>query len=97
MIHTVGPRGEKPDTLRNCYKTSLAIMKDKQLKTIAFPCIATGIYGYPNLAAAHVAASEVREYLESHADDVDRIIFCVFLDVDKDFYEGVLQSYFPLN
>jgi O-acetyl-ADP-ribose deacetylase (regulator of RNase III) len=97
VIHTVGPRGEKPGLLQQCYRNSLKIMLEKKLQTIAFPCISTGIYGYPNEPASHVAAYEVRKHLESYNDQVDRIIFCLFLAPDQTVYEGVLQSYFPLN
>ncbi|CAH0556046.1 unnamed protein product [Brassicogethes aeneus] len=95
VIHTVGPYGEKTNILQGCYKNSLDIMLDVKLRTIAFPCIATGIYGYPNLPAAHVASREVRKHLEKNHDAVDRVIFCVFLPEDKVIYEGILQSYFP--
>ncbi|XP_068897737.1 macro domain-containing protein RSc0334-like [Tenebrio molitor] len=97
VIHTVGPRGEKPGLLQQCYRNSLKIMLEKKLQTIAFPCISTGIYGYPNELASHVAAYEVRKHLESYNDQVDRIIFCLFLAPDQTVYEGVLQSYYPLN
>ncbi|XP_050502712.1 macro domain-containing protein CT2219-like [Diabrotica virgifera virgifera] len=97
VIHTVGPRGEKTDYLRNCYKNSLEVMLDNKLRTIAFPCISTGIYGYPNLPAAHVAAYTVRKHLEAHEGDIDRVIFCLFMDEDKKIYEELLQSYFPLE
>lgn len=97
VIHTVGPKGEKPEDLRNCYRTCLKLMVENKLRTIAFPCISTGIYGYPVEPAAHIATYEVRKHLEEHADKVDRIIFCVFLEDDADIYEGVMQSYFPLH
>ncbi|XP_056632403.1 macro domain-containing protein CT2219-like [Diorhabda sublineata] len=97
VIHTVGPRGEKTGDLRNCYNNSLKLMTEYKLKTLAFPCISTGIYGYPNLPAAHVAAYTIRKYLEANENDVERIIFCLFMDEDKKIYEGLLQSYFPLN
>lgn len=97
VIHTVGPQGEKTDLLKNCYKNSLKLMLDNKLRSIAFPCISTGIYGYPNLPAAHVAAYTVRKHLEANAGAVDRVIFCLFMDEDKKIYEGLLQSYFPLN
>ncbi|CAG9861962.1 unnamed protein product [Phyllotreta striolata] len=97
VIHTVGPQGEKTDLLRNCYNNSLQVMLDNKLRTIAFPCISTGIYGYPNLPAAHVAAYAVRKHLEANPNAVDRVIFCLFMEEDKKIYEGLLQSYFPLN
>lgn len=97
MIHTVGPVGEKPDLLNSCYKNSLNILLENGLKSIAFPCISTGIYGYPQLPAAHVAAYTVRKHLEKHSNKVDRVIFCLFMPEDREIYEGILQSYFPLQ
>ncbi|XP_022906807.1 macro domain-containing protein CT2219-like [Onthophagus taurus] len=97
VIHTVGPQGEKPDLLSQCYKNSLKLFFEQNLRTIAFPCISTGIYGYPLEPAAHVAVNEVRSFLESNSSKVDRIIFCLFADQDVTIYQGVLQSYFPLK
>lgn len=97
MIHTVGPVGEKPGLLKNCYKNCLDIMLQNKLRSIAFPCISTGIYGYPIEPAAHIAVYEVRKHLEANKDAVDRVIFCVFDQNDEQVYQGVLQSYFPLN
>lgn len=97
VIHTVGPRGEKTDLLKSCYKKSLDIMKAEGLKTIAFPCVSTGIYGYPLVPAAHVATMQVRTFLEESGEGVERVIFCLFSDEDEDVYQKVLQSYFPLD
>lgn len=97
VIHTVGPVGEKPGLLKQCYKNSLGVMHSNKLRTIAFPCISTGIYGYPLEPAAHIAAYEVRQHLEANTNDVDRVIFCVFDQTDETLYQGILQSYFPLN
>ena len=55
VIHTVGPKDEFPEELSSCYTTSLDLMKKHKLKTIAFCCVSTGIYGYPNDKAAKVA------------------------------------------
>lgn len=95
IIHTVGPHGEKPGLLQLCYRNSIELMLSQKLRTIAFPCISTGIYGYPLKPAAHVAVMEVRKQLEKHYDKIDRVIFCLFTDMDKQIYQGVLQSYFP--
>lgn len=97
IIHTVGPQGEKPDLLARCYKNSLELMSTNKLTTIAFPCISTGIYGYPILGASHVAVYEVRKFLEQNMNAVDRVIFCVFLPADLEIYQGILQSYFPIK
>lgn len=97
VIATVGPRGENTAALKNCYVNSLKRALENNARTIAFPCISTGIYGYPNEAASHVASSTVRTFLETHGDKFDRVIFCVFLDIDNNLYEQVLQSYFPVK
>jgi len=98
VIHTVGPMGQKEDRLRSCYATCLKRLEEKKLKSTAFPCISTGIYGYPNEAAAPVAMETVRKWLEKgdNAEQVDRIIFCLFLEVDVKEYETLMQHYFPL-
>lgn len=97
IIHTPGPQEEKPNLLQQCYKNCLKVLLENKLGTIAFPCISTGIYGYPNDKAANVAAAEVRKCLEEHAEKIDRIIFCVFLPKDLELYEDILQSYFPVE
>lgn len=96
VIHTVGPKGENAPSLKKCYESCLKIMTEHQFKSIAFPCISTGIYGYPLWPAAHIATSEVRNYLEHHHDKVDRIIFCLFSNEDVQIYEAVMQGYFPV-
>ncbi|OXA51703.1 macro domain-containing protein RSc0334 [Folsomia candida] len=97
VIHTVGPQAEEAKILQSCYSNSFQLMLENDLKSIAFPCIATGIYGYPNDSAAHVALSTTREFLEKHSDKVDRIIFTTFLPIDDKVYETLLQKYFPLE
>ncbi|XP_013410774.1 O-acetyl-ADP-ribose deacetylase MACROD1 isoform X2 [Lingula anatina] len=98
VIHTVGPVGENEDRLKSCYVSCLNLMKEYKLRTVAFPCISTGIYGYPNEPACDTALSCVRNWLEEgdNADTVDLIIFCLFLPVDVGFYESKMLDYFPL-
>lgn len=100
IIHTVGPMGEDPNLLQNCYKNSLNIMKEYGLTNIAFPCISTGVYGYPNDKAANVGLKSVRDWLESNQEysrDIKRIIFCLFLNVDINLYHKLLPKYFPVK
>uniref|UniRef100_W5LZJ9 Mono-ADP ribosylhydrolase 1 n=1 Tax=Lepisosteus oculatus TaxID=7918 RepID=W5LZJ9_LEPOC len=73
VIHTVGPivqTGSVGDrerqALRNCYWSCLETARAQQLRTVAFPCISTGVYGYPPSEAADVALRTVREYLDTH-------------------------------
>jgi len=95
IIHTVGPMGEKPDDLRNCYENSLNLAKNNNLRSIAFPCISTGVYGYPSEKAAHVALKTVRDWLQANPDSIDRVIFCLFMPIDIDVYNQLLPFYFP--
>ncbi|CAE1257363.1 MACROD [Acanthosepion pharaonis] len=96
VIHTVGPRGEDPDKLRSCYENSLKYLLENELKSIAFPCVSTGIYGYPNDKAAEVVLKTVREWLEKNNEKVERVIFCLFLEKDIRIYEEKMQLYFPI-
>lgn len=96
VIHTVGPIGEKPDALSSCYQKSLELMVENNLRSIAFPCISTGVYGYSSENACPVALRTVREFLEKNSDKVDRVIFCLFMEKDIDLYEKEMQVYFPI-
>uniref|UniRef100_A0A671KZ77 O-acetyl-ADP-ribose deacetylase MACROD1-like n=1 Tax=Sinocyclocheilus anshuiensis TaxID=1608454 RepID=A0A671KZ77_9TELE len=101
VIHTVGPIvhdsvGEREEqALRNCYYTCLHTATKNHLRTVAIPCISTGVYGYPPDQAVEVALRTVREYLEQNHEKLDRVIFCVFLKSDKELYETMLPAYFP--
>ena len=95
IIHTVGPVGEKPGLLEKCYRSSLELAVQHGLRSIAFPCISTGVYGYPNDRAAPVAISAVRRFLELNPSSLDRVIFCLFLPQDVELYNKLLPVYFP--
>lgn len=76
VIHTVGPiyrdgRHGEPEKLRNCYWNSLSLALEKEIATVAFPSISTGVYGYPIREAAAVALSTVREFCERTAASND--------------------------
>jgi len=85
VIHTVGPvwrdgcHGE-PELLRNCYWHSLELARQYKLKSIAFPCISTGVYGYPPDQAAGVAISSVREHQNTGYEIA--VTFCCFQESD---------------
>ena len=92
VIHTVGPvwnGGDKnePELLARCYRNSLALAGKHGLKSIAFPAISTGIYGYPKEPATEIAVREVRE----HAT-IDRVIFCCFDNATAELYRRAISS-----
>ncbi|TFK21171.1 A1pp-domain-containing protein [Coprinopsis marcescibilis] len=101
VIHTVGPvyglpKEEKAEQLASCYRTSLELAVENQLRHIAFPSISTGIYGYPIEDATHIALKTTREFLEKpEADKIERVIFVVWSDKDKEVYQELLPQYFP--
>ncbi|KAL0810501.1 hypothetical protein ABMA28_010624 [Loxostege sticticalis] len=96
VIHTVGPRDGSVKDLQSCYDKSLSFHHEYKIKSIAFPCIATGIYGFPNRLAAHIALRTARKFLEAN-EDMERIIFCTFMPVDVDIYKTLMQMYFPVH
>jgi O-acetyl-ADP-ribose deacetylase len=82
VIHAVGPRyrdGEhgEPEHLAGCYRNSLELAVARKLKTIAFPAISCGIYGYPIPEAARIAVESVSEFLEGD-QTLEKIIFACF-------------------
>jgi len=94
IIHTVGPvwRGGsagEPDLLASCYRQSLALASAQAVRTIAFPGISTGIYGYPVERAARVAVQTVRSALAGAAMP-EEVIFCCFSAGDLAVYQRVL-------
>jgi len=74
--------------LVNCYRNSLRLAAENHLKTVAFPCISTGIYGYPIEAAVQIAIREVKAFLDTHPDM--EVTFCCFSKRDKDVYDKLL-------
>lgn len=93
VIHAVGPiyDGLRPDLseelLGSCYSKSLQLAVENGCKTVAFPAISTGIYGYPSAEAAVVAISAVREFLEKDTEGkIEKVIFVNFVKNDADAY-----------
>ncbi|CAB3232631.1 unnamed protein product [Arctia plantaginis] len=95
VIHTVGPQDGSPAKLESCYEKCLSFQEEYNLRSIAFPCISTGIYGFPNRLAAHIALRNARKFLEKNKS-MERIIFCTFMPIDVEIYETLLQMYFPV-
>jgi len=95
VIHTVGPvwyggaSGEAA-LLASCYRESLALAAAKSLRSIAFPAISTGVYGYPAQAAAEIAVATVRELLATPGTSLELVHFCCFSARDLAIYEALL-------
>jgi O-acetyl-ADP-ribose deacetylase (regulator of RNase III) len=88
VIHTVGPiwRGGKhgePETLADCYRNTLQLAVENGIKTIAFPAISCGAYGYPVEEAAQIALNTTREFL-AKTDKIDKVIFVLW---SEDIFE----------
>lgn len=96
VVHTVGPLWngggyDERALLESCYRKSLACGLALEAKTIAFPCISTGIYGYPKSDACRIAVNIVREHLAAHTSP-SHVIFCCFTDADAELYRRALQA-----
>jgi O-acetyl-ADP-ribose deacetylase (regulator of RNase III) len=96
VIHTVGPvwnggtRGE-PEILASCYRRCLEIAVERRLKSIAFPCIGTGVYGYPTDLAAQIAIRTARQFMKPETS-LEDIVFCCFSEADHGIYAHLLDS-----
>lgn len=96
IIHTVGPvwRGgslDEASLLASCYRRSLEIAADKDIKSIAFPSISTGIYGYPIEQAASIAISTVQASM-AELTVIQEVIFCCFSEYDLGVYRSLLNT-----
>lgn len=92
VIHAVGPvysgKPKDAELLSSAYQKSLEICSEQGIKTVSFPSISTGAYGYPAGEAAHIAVTTVRNYLEKHPD-ITRVRFVLFDDATLDIYKKV--------
>lgn len=93
VIHTVGPvwhggTHSEPALLESCYRNSLELALRHDVRTIAFPSISTGAYGYPRDRAARIALAAMRQ----HEDRFDEIVCCCFSAEDKTIYEQTLAE-----
>ena len=98
VVHTVGPvwRGGgagEPEKLAACYSNSLTLARRHGLRTIAFPAISTGVYGYPVAIAADVAARTVAEVLHAHPDVYDEILFACFSPAATAAYAASIERH----
>lgn len=97
VLHTVGPivedsvRPEDERLLASCYRSCLALAGENGICSIAFCCISTGVFRFPNQRAAEIAVATVREY-KSETNSRIKVIFNVFKDIDREIYERLLCS-----
>ena len=94
VIHTVGPvwhggTQNEARLLASCYRESLSLATAKGLTSIAFPCISTGVYGYPAEQATEVAIAAVRDFLRTPGS-LREVIFCCFSASDLALYQSAL-------
>ena len=100
VIHTVGPiipngipTASQKDQLASCYRNIMACADENDLESVAFCCISTGEFRFPNRLAAEIAVQTVKDYLNAHPDcSVRQVVFNVFKDVDRDIYQRILLS-----
>lgn len=97
VIHTVGPvwhggGDSEPEKLASCYRNSLRLAREHGLRTLAFPAISTGIYGYPPALAAEVAAETVAAEIAEHPDAFDEILFVGFSPEATQIHADAISS-----
>ncbi len=98
VVHTVGPRwqgGDRDESmlLSIAYRNSLLQARHESLRTIAFPSISTGVYGYPIQQAARIAIQTVAAFVKSHPDAFDEVRFILFSGEDFEVYEKTLATF----
>jgi O-acetyl-ADP-ribose deacetylase len=97
VIHAVGPvwRGGKqgePELLASCYQRSLELAAERGLRSVAFPSISTGVYGYPKELAAPLAVATVQAFDEKHPGSIEEVTFCCFSAGDLALYQPLIKS-----
>lgn len=97
VIHIVGPivqysLTEKLEAdLSACYKNTLDMCLENGLKSVAFCCISTGVFRFPNKRAAEIAVAAVERWLGEHSGEMEQIVFNVFKDEDREYYEELIH------
>ncbi|HPI68394.1 MAG TPA: O-acetyl-ADP-ribose deacetylase [Bacteroidales bacterium] len=96
VIHTVGPvwhggNGDETDLLANCYQSSLLLAKENGIKSIAFPCISTGAYGFPKDLAAMIAINETMRFTKIYPIP-ERVVFVTFDEENHRAYRKLLEQ-----
>ena len=98
VIHVVGPivggklRKSDEDLLADCYRNILDLCLEKNLRSVAFCCISTGVFHFPNQRAAEIAVETVMNWIEKHPHGIDKVIFNVFKDEDNEIYIKTLKD-----
>ena len=96
IIHIVGPivdhalTADHEEKLSECYRSTLDMCRENDLKSVAFCCISTGVFHFPNKRAAEIAVNTVTDWLTEHSGVMERVIFNVFKDEDREYYEELL-------
>ena len=95
IIHTVGPvwqggNQQEAIKLKSCYVCSLRLAQEYNLRSVAFPCISTGVYRYPKEAAALIAIQTVFEFLRE-TSTIEEVYFACFSPEDKKIYDRILE------
>ncbi len=95
VIHTVGPVYRDPvrsaELLKSCYRNSLALAKQHAVRSIAFPAVSCGVYGYPIEDACRIAVDTTREFLEKE-DGIEEVFFVLFSRADYEVYRDYLRK-----
>lgn len=96
VIHTVGPvyrdgKHGEPELLSSCYRRCLDVAKDHGVKTLAFPSVSTGVYGYPFDEAAEIALKTVKAFLEENSD-IQRVRFVLFNEPVYRAFENAMNQ-----
>ena len=97
VVHTVGPRWhggswDEAGALASCYKSSLEVAVENKIRTIAFPSISTGAFGYPVEEAAEVAVKAVKDFLSEHPDSMDDVCWVLFDNYSLSVYEKAIAK-----
>ena len=97
VVHIVGPivsgrlTPALEQDLANCYTNTLDMCAENGLRSVAFCCISTGVFHFPADRAAEIAVETVTNWMQEHGESMDRVIFNVFTDKDREIYERLLR------
>lgn len=95
VIHTVGPiygreKGKEDDLLADCYKNCLKLAVENSIKTIAFPAISTGVYGFPKDKAAKIVYQTVKVFIKNNKK-IEKVIFVLFSEKDIQIFKEAIK------